>query len=127
LGDNFEVAAGLQDILGDSHRGSLFPWDNVISSSVAGALDGGGSDRITIDHPDTRLGMSSRSGSNRASPLLTRSHIGSGIGSIGFSPSFGMGGSQLNGEDFFFDGKSLLSRAVRSCEVISVCFSTSCS
>jgi hypothetical protein len=105
LGDNFEVAAGLQDILlGDSHRSSLFPWDNVISSSVADALGGEGSDRVTIDRPDIRMRMSSRSGSKRASPLL--SHIASGIGSIGFSPSFGKGDPQLNGEDFFFDGKS---------------------
>ncbi|KAI9444793.1 Rec8 like protein-domain-containing protein [Lactarius indigo] len=98
LGRNVEVKT-------DSHKSSLFPWDNAgLSSSVAGAPFDMGSDRISIGRDDIRLkDISTATGRNsgRESPLVPGQNSGPGI--LGFSPgTFGRTGSQIN-DSFEFD------------------------
>ena len=85
-----------------SQRSSLFPWDNAgPSSSVTGAAGRGRGVRLSVDRPDIRMRGSSQSRSRRESSLGPNS----AMGIVGFSPSIGRRGSQLNEEDFAFDGR----------------------
>jgi hypothetical protein len=88
-----------------SQRSALFPWDNAgVSSSVSGAVLQGrqSSDKISVDHAETRMRGSSVS--RRGSSLLSQhgevfGGAGGFLGSIDASP-------QINDEEFLFNSTS---------------------
>ncbi|OJA21506.1 hypothetical protein AZE42_05106 [Rhizopogon vesiculosus] len=99
LGDNFGL-----DIVQNSfsQRSALFPWDNAgVSSSVSGAVPLGrhSSDKISVDHAETRMRGSSVS--RRGSSLLSQ-HCEVFGGAGGF-PAIINASPQINDEEFVFN------------------------
>ena len=107
LGGNFDFELGRPldtEHLMDSQKSSLFPWDNAgATSSVNGGALGPGqsSDRVSIGRADYGLRGSS-TGRTARENSLPLSHMGSGGGTIGFSPGIA-GGSHISAENFMFD------------------------
>lgn len=99
LGEQF--VGQIEQNSSSSRRSALFPWDNAGVSTSASEQGGGfrprSSDRISVDHAETRLGPSL---GRRESPLP--SHPGSLRTDTG-SPAIILRGSQVY-EDFAFDG-----------------------
>lgn len=91
---------------GGSQRSSLFPWDNAGPSSSGGGNDVGPD---IEDFPIEPVNVNLRSGSinSRRESSLAPSQRGSVVGGLAFSPVVEMGGSQMMGEDFAFDGEIL--------------------
>lgn len=89
-----------------SQRSALFPWDDAgASSSISGAVLQGrqSSDKISVDHAETRMRGSSVS--RRGSSLL--SQHGEVFGGTGGFPVIINESPQLNDEDFVFNGTSI--------------------
>lgn len=99
LGDEF----GLDIVQGSlSQRSALFPWDNAGgSSSVSGAVFLGrhSSDKISVDHAETRLRGSSLSRRGSSIPSQQGDVFG-GAGGFLASP-------QIIDDDFVFNGTSI--------------------
>ncbi|RPD62913.1 hypothetical protein L227DRAFT_497993 [Lentinus tigrinus ALCF2SS1-6] len=85
-----------QDIISGSQRSGFFPWDHAgPSSSVGGAAFG-------VDGSDVFSAM--RPASRRGSSLGRDSFLVPGGGTVPPSPiNFGLGSSQIGGEDFQFN------------------------
>jgi meiotic recombination protein REC8 len=101
VGSNIGLDIRAQNVLEESQRSSLFPWDHAgASSSVAGAPfgpPGSGSNRASIDRVETRL-------RSTESPL-SRRESGSATGKVAFSPMSVGRDNQLAGDDFAFDSQ----------------------
>lgn len=85
-----------------SQRSALFPWDNAGgSSSISGAVLLGrqSSDKISVDHAETRLRGSSLSRRGSSIPSQQGDVFG-GTGGFPASP-------QIIDDEFVFNGKSM--------------------
>ena len=88
-----------QDIISGSQRSGLFPWDHAGPSSSVGGIAFG------VDGSDVFSGI--RPASRRGSSFGRDSFLVPGGGTVPPSPiNFGLGSSQIGGEDFQFNGMS---------------------